>query len=113
MNSLDARQHPIDCVNFVREALKVAQADTSLSPKKIANAMGLCRVLLEMSVDKFGENGKQILLAWGIERSEDVGLIVYRLIDAELVNKSPQDSLDDFNGLFDLNLSPDKWELQW
>ena len=113
INSLDSRRHSIECVNFVREALQVAQADGALSPKRIANAIGLCRVLLEMSVDRFGANGKQILLDWGIERSEDVGLIVYRLIDAELVNKSTRDSLDDFNGLFDLNISPGEWELQW
>ena len=113
INSLDSRRHSIECVNFVREALQVAQADAALSPKRIANAKGLCRVLLEISVDRFGANGKQILLDWGIERSEDVGSIVYRLIDAELVNKSKRDSLDDFNGLFDLTISPVEWELQW
>lgn len=44
---------------------------------------------------------------------EDVGMIVYRLVDAELVIATEKDSVGDFNGLFNLNLPPETWILQW
>jgi uncharacterized repeat protein (TIGR04138 family) len=53
------------------------------------------------------------LIAWGITRSEDVGTIVYRLIEAGLVIQHSCDSPADFQGLFDLRSPPESWKLTW
>jgi uncharacterized repeat protein (TIGR04138 family) len=68
---------------------------------------------LELACDLFGAEGKQKLVEWGIVRSEDIGTIVYRLIDAQLVKKAENDSIDDFVGLFDFEKPPETWQLQW
>lgn len=106
-------QHSLECINFVREALAIAQSDHELSPQAIADAAGVCRVVLELAVDQFGHDGKDILIAWGITSSEDVGTIVYRLIEAGVVIRHPCDSPADFEGLFDLRSPPESWKLTW
>ncbi len=105
-------RHLVECVEFVRMALTIASADVELSPSAHADASGLCRVLLELAVDKFGVKGKDVLMEWGITCSEDVGLIMHRLIEIGIVQTN-SDTLEDFVGLFDLTLPPETWKLQW
>jgi uncharacterized repeat protein (TIGR04138 family) len=106
-------RHSIAAVQFIRESLGLAYRDPDLSPEGQTDAVGVCRVLLELAVDRYGARGKQVLIDWNITRSEDVGLIVYRLIDAELASRSPGDAREDFNGLFDLTMPPETWKLTW
>lgn len=109
----DDRRHPFDAVQFVRQAFALATCDPAFIENGQVTAAGVCRVVLEVAVDQFGAEGKQVLLDWNLARSEDVGLIVYRLIDAGLAGKSSTDRIDDFAGLFDLEKPPDEWRLKW
>ena len=40
---------------------------------------------------------------WGINRTEDWGNIVFNLIDAGLMSKTDNDSLDDFRDVYDMD----------
>ncbi|MFO0942401.1 MAG: hypothetical protein U0930_16815 [Pirellulales bacterium] len=110
---LGSKLHSIECVQFVRAAMDLTSRDRELSAKGHVCAMGVCRVLLEMSVDEFGADGKQVLIDWGIKCSEDVGLIVFRLVEAGYVGAVIDDSIDQFDGLFDLNLPVETWQIKW
>jgi uncharacterized repeat protein (TIGR04138 family) len=107
------RKHSIEAVQLVRESLDLATRDPDLSPDGAADAMGVCRVLLELSVDRYGQRGKAVLIDWGIVSSDDVGLIMGRLIDAGAVRQFADRPLDDFDRLFDLRESPESWQLRW
>lgn len=105
--------HCLDCVTFVRDCVNLSSRDAELSPGGQVNATGICRVLLEYAVDQFGAEGKEVFVEWGIPTSEDVGLIVSRLIDAGLTEETPATGRDRFRGLFDVRLPPEQWKLQW
>ena len=106
-------KHTFDCVQFVRDAITLTQRDRELSPAGVPNAEGVCRVVLEMAVDYCGAEGKEQLQDWGITTSEDVGLIIRRLVEADLASFPNHESIDDFKGLFDLDQPPETWALQW
>ena len=45
---------------------------------------------------------KPVLAKFGIRTTDDIGNIVYNLIDEGFVDQSPEDSRSDFNDVFDL-----------
>ena len=109
----EMRKHSSEAVQLVRESLDFATRDPELSPDGAADAMGVCRVFLELAVDRYGKRGKERLMDWGVVSSEDVGLIVGRLIEAGAARRFSDAPLDDFDGLFDLRKPPESWPLRW
>jgi uncharacterized repeat protein (TIGR04138 family) len=58
---------------------------------------------------QFGYMAKEVLGAWGIKTTLDYGEIVYLLIDAGLMNKTPEDKKEDFAEVYDFD-SEFTWE---
>jgi uncharacterized repeat protein (TIGR04138 family) len=109
----EARRHALPAVQLVQEAFSLALRDPTLVEDGNIDAAAICRVVLELAADRFGAQGKQVLMDWNIARSEDVGLIAYRLIEAGIMDKSEEAAMEDFDGLFDLAVPPDQWQLRW
>lgn len=65
------------------------------------------RELLEgarsLALREFGLMAHTVFKMWGIRKTDDFGEIVFNLIDAELMSKTPEDSRADFHELFDLD----------
>jgi uncharacterized repeat protein (TIGR04138 family) len=57
-----------------------------------------CRAV---AVDEFGPMAKLVLNEWGIETTEDVGRIVFLMVEHGLLSKTDEDRLDDFRDGFD------------
>ena len=60
----------------------------------------LCRGLRDYAIDQFGLLAPVVLKHWGIQRTEDFGAIVFRMVDLEVLRTSPQDSEEDFRAIF-------------
>ena len=103
----------IECFEFVREAMLRALNTPGHSTDEKVDAEGLCRSLLELSIDRYGAAGKDRLIEWGIKTSEDLGAIAYQFIEVGIFHRSESDSLEQFEGLFDLAKSPELWPLKW
>lgn len=52
----------------------------------------------KVALAQFGPMVPTVFEAWGVQRGEDFGDMVYSLIDAGFFRKSPQDSPEDFAG---------------
>ena len=109
----EPRDHTADAVQIVRESLDFAIRDPELAPDGLADAAGICRVLLELAVDRHGRRGKDLLMDWGIVTSEDVGRILERLIEAGGATSFGEGPKSDFDGIFDLREPPESWQLRW
>ena len=63
------------------------------------------RELLEsariLALEEFGPTAKLVLNGWGIERTEDLGHIVFLMVDRGLLSKTEEDSIDAFRDGFD------------
>jgi uncharacterized repeat protein (TIGR04138 family) len=63
----------------------------------------LCEGIRHLAIDRFGLMAKQVLEHWGIQRTADVGAIVFQLIDAKLLSKTEQDAQSDFDDVYDFD----------
>ncbi|MCM8794494.1 MAG: hypothetical protein NC819_01655 [Candidatus Omnitrophica bacterium] len=52
-------------------------------------------------LEQFGPLTRQVFEHWGIEVTEDFGHIVFSLVDAGLLGKTEEDSLADFQDVYD------------
>jgi len=63
----------------------------------------LCMGLRDYAIQRYGLLAKPVLTRWGITRTEDFGNIVFALVDAQLMRKTDEDTIEDFRGVFDFD----------
>jgi len=63
------------------------------------------RELLEgikkLAEEEFGPMAKIVFEHWGIKNTEDFGHIVFNLVEAGIMSKTEEDSIEDFKDVFD------------
>lgn len=55
----------------------------------------------KLAREEFGPLAPMVFAEWGVRRSEDVGEMVFQLVESRQLSARPEDTLDDFRG-FDL-----------
>ena len=55
----------------------------------------------ELALAEFGLMARTVFAMWGIHRTADFGNIVFNLIDAGLMSKNDDDTVDDFRDVYD------------
>ncbi|HEX5273326.1 MAG TPA: Minf_1886 family protein [Gemmataceae bacterium] len=63
----------------------------------------LLRGARDFALREFGLMARTVFRRWGINRTDDVGEIIFNLIDANLMSKTPEDCRRDFHDVFDLD----------
>lgn len=102
-----AGPYPRAAFDFVREGLShtvaTMQADGPEAPGGGRHVSGqqLCMGLRDYAIVKYGLMAPVVLAHWNVARTDDFGRIVFAMVDAGLMSKTPQDSLDDFRGVYD------------
>ncbi|MGO8702029.1 MAG: Minf_1886 family protein [Limisphaerales bacterium] len=95
-------RYPYDAYVFVQEALEHTQR--SLGRTKIAHKHVAGKELLEglrqYALDSFGPMVPTVFGEWGIHNCEDIGEIVFNMIDHGIATKTDSDKREDFAGNF-------------
>jgi uncharacterized repeat protein (TIGR04138 family) len=55
----------------------------------------------DLALERFGPMARTVLEHWGIDSTRDVGAIVFALVDCGVLIRQDDDSLDDFDEVFD------------
>lgn len=55
----------------------------------------------DLAIEQFGPMARTVLEHWGIHSTQDMGEIVYALIECRVLIKQESDSRDDFQDVFD------------
>lgn len=63
----------------------------------------LCHGLRDYALRRYGLLAKTVLNHWGVTQTEDFGKIVFALVDAGLLRKTDDDTIEDFRGVFDFD----------
>ena len=94
----DGRYHP-QAYLFVLAALEFCQQGRTvrghISGAELAWG---CR---DFARHQFGLTAPTVLEHWGLQQTEDLGRIVFTLVDIGLLAAQPDDRLDDFLGVYD------------
>ena len=102
----DSRYHR-DAYSFLREALDHTQKLIGKQPKKneIRHVTGqeLLKGIREYALQQFSPMALTVLEAWGVQRCEDFGAIVFNMVEAKLLAKTEKDSQDDFKSGYDFH----------
>ena len=89
-----------DGVKFVYEGLAYTVRKIKQEPGHISG-QDLSHGLRKMALEKWGRLAKVVLNGYGIKTTRDFGEIVYLLIDNGWLSAQPNDTIDDFNDVFD------------
>lgn len=57
----------------------------------------------DLALKRYGPMAKTVLNSWGIKTTDDLGAIVFNLVDAGLLSKAEQDHIDDFHAVYDFD----------
>jgi len=99
----DSRYRP-EAYLFVREALDHTQKLLGRPPPdEIRHVTGkqLLEGAKQYALSQYGPMALMVLEEWGIRSCEDIGEVVFNMVDAGLLAKTEQDSREDFKGAYD------------
>jgi len=83
--------------------LKSLQAHPAGEPQHHVSGRELLEGVRHFALHEFGLMARTVLHMWGIRKTADFGEIVFNLIDAGLMSRTPDDSKADFHDVFDLD----------
>ena len=75
-------------------------------------AAQLSEAICSLAIKEFGFLAQTVMKQWRVKTTEDIGEIVYILVQCKMMRQSEKDKKADFIGVFDLmdRLDPDKIE---
>jgi uncharacterized repeat protein (TIGR04138 family) len=54
-----------------------------------------------LGIKQYGPTTRMVFEHWGVRTTEDFGRIVFNMVDAGLMRKTEEDSIEDFKAVFD------------
>lgn len=95
-----------DAYYFLREALEdtVAKVRADETPEhQHVNGQELMAGFREFALEKFGPMAATVLETWGIGETDDVGRMVFELIEEGAFGRSEEDRVEDFSAVYDFD----------
>ncbi|MFV1958015.1 MAG: Minf_1886 family protein [Planctomycetota bacterium] len=89
-----------EAYEFVFEALDYTLKHRE-GPARHVSGGEIMESVRRLALEQFGFLARGVLAQWGIHRTDDFGEIVFNLIEADLLQKTANDSREDFQGLYD------------
>lgn len=109
----DAGGYAPDAYAFIRDGLAHTvdsiHGSGSMNPNdpeddsRHVDGRELCLGLSDYAVERYGLLAKPVLKRWGIHETLDFGKIIFALVDAGLMRKTDDDTLADFQDIYDFN----------
>ena len=100
---------------FVFSSLQYTQEKLSRTAAHVLNedeahisGQELCQGFRELALQKFGLLTKTVLYQWGVRSTEDIGRIVFELIERGEMRKTERDQLSDFFDVYDFEEALDR-----
>jgi uncharacterized repeat protein (TIGR04138 family) len=107
----DVGLYPADAFEFVQQGLgftvqqthgdDAAPVDPAKPVSRHVSGQQLCEGLREFALAQWGLLARAVLWRWNVTSTLDFGRIVFALIDAGQMQKTDQDTLDDFRAVYD------------
>lgn len=101
MNKLLQLGINLHCFDFLSEVMVIAQAKNNTA--RHVSGQEVAVAFKELAIKQFGGLARVVLLQWGLNSTIDIGNLIYKLIDAKVYSKEPDDSLDDFIDVYDFD----------
>jgi uncharacterized repeat protein (TIGR04138 family) len=102
----DAGLYPAEAYEFVQRGLsftvqKVHGRRDESDASRHVSGQQLCHGLRDFALTQWGMLARTVLRRWGIHSTVDFGQIVFSLIDAGQMQRTDDDTIEDFRNVFD------------
>ncbi|MBI9020101.1 MAG: hypothetical protein JEZ10_02450 [Verrucomicrobia bacterium] len=94
-------RYTMEAYAFVRAGLDFTVR--RLEKPRHVSGQELLAGIRESAIEEFGPMAKTVLNGWGINRTEDVGEIVFNMVESGLLGKTKEDSRADFANGYDFD----------
>ncbi len=81
----------------------LAEGEAASEPKHHVSGPELLEGVRMLALQEFGLMARTVFRMWGIARTDDFGDMVFNLVEAELLSKTPGDRREDFCNVYDLD----------
>jgi uncharacterized repeat protein (TIGR04138 family) len=68
----------------------------------------LCWAVRDAALKRWGLLARRVLAQWGITRTEDIGAIIFALVESDWLRKLPTDTREDFDNVFSFSEALDR-----
>lgn len=88
-----------EAYSFVLTALGYTQG--KMEESRHVTGQELLEGIREYALEEYGVMARTVFDHWGIHSTEDFGNIVFNMVNAGLLGKTEEDSIEDFKGGYD------------
>ncbi|MGB0767986.1 MAG: Minf_1886 family protein [Phycisphaeraceae bacterium] len=110
-----ATRYPVDAFLFVQRGLDFTVTrlhgeiedddpefgNPSFESSRHVSGQDLCIGLRDFAIKEYGLLARTVLRRWSVITSRDFGEIVFAMVDAGMMRKTDDDTIHDFNNVFD------------
>jgi len=99
----EAYEFVFAALDYTLQMLGKQDAEKGETGPRHVSGSELLEGVRQLALREFGLMARTVFRQWGVNRTGDFGVIVFNLVEAELMSKTPEDSLADFENRFDLD----------
>lgn len=88
-------------LQHTQERLQRTHAEVAVEEDAHISGEELCEGVRELASEKFGYLARTVLTQWGLSRTDDIGAIVFELVDRGEMRKTDRDCPADFADRYD------------
>jgi len=92
-------RYALGAYEFTREAVTYA-SDVVFATGTHVTGRELLEAIRRFARERYGLLAADVLTAWGVRTTEDFGEIVFNLVGAKLLSKTPEDRKEDFRHVY-------------
>ncbi len=109
--------YPIEAFEFVQQGLSftVQKMHGELKDEKVSRHVtgrDLCEGLREFALMNWGLLARTVLARWNVRKTVDFGRIVFALVDNGYMQKTANDTLEDFRDVFDFKGAFESYKIE-
>lgn len=95
------KRFPLEAYLLINDGLQYTYKMTGR--KEHITALELLEGIRRLMAERYGPLAKMVLNSWGIFSTDDIGQVVFNLIEAGLMVKSETNRLEDFHAVYDFD----------
>lgn len=97
----------VDAYFFIQQGVHLAseqvhgpQPENAEAGTRHVTGRQLCETLRNLAIQRWGLMASVVLRSWGLRSTRDIGRLVFAFVDAGIWQKTPTDSIEDFNAVY-------------
>jgi uncharacterized repeat protein (TIGR04138 family) len=99
----EAYEFIFEALEHTHQMLDKQNVDGGETRQRHVTGAELMQGVRELALREFGLMARTVFRQWGVNCTGDFGTIVFNLIEEELMSKTPEDTLADFEDQYDLD----------